>query len=273
MNSYEPKSRLDDLQYYITPPHDCSYLNNKSARMVFLDPVHRIDVVTLSALSRLGFRRSGDFVYRPECHLCRQCLSCRVPVLDFKMNSSQKKAWKRNQDLSMRVIPTIKATQVHYDLYERYINERHANGDMFPPSQDQFEKFLIHSCSESFFLELWKDDQLLCVSTCDQLDDGLSAVYTFFDPDQNHRSLGVFAILKQIELAKERKQDFVYLGYWVPHSNKMNYKTQYSPIELLLDGQWRRLNRVLSPAEIQQLGGMLMTTLPAEWNDIIVKKP
>lgn len=92
MKSYHPKSLLNDLQYYITPPHDCSYLENKSARMVFfLDPIHRIDVVTLSELSRLGFRRSGDFVYRPECHLCRQCLSCRVPVADFQMNSMQKK--------------------------------------------------------------------------------------------------------------------------------------------------------------------------------------
>lgn len=90
MKSYQPKSLLNDLQYYITPPHDCSYLDNKSARMVFLDPIHRIDVVTLSELSRVGFRRSGDFVYRPECHLCRQCLSCRVPVHDFNMNSLQK---------------------------------------------------------------------------------------------------------------------------------------------------------------------------------------
>ena len=92
MKSYHPKSLLNDLQYYITPPHDCSYLENKSARMVFLDPIHRIDVVTLSELSRVGFRRSGDFVYRPECHLCRQCLSCRVPAHDFEMNSVQKKA-------------------------------------------------------------------------------------------------------------------------------------------------------------------------------------
>ena len=103
MNSYQPKALLNDLQYYITPPHDCSYLPNKSARMVFLDPAHRIDVVTLSELSRTGFRRSGDFVYRPECHLCRQCLSSRVPVAEFRMNSSQKKAWKRSQDLVIKI--------------------------------------------------------------------------------------------------------------------------------------------------------------------------
>lgn len=269
MNSYHPKSLLNDLQYYITPPHDCSYLPDKSARMVFLDPAHKIDVVTLSELSRTGFRRSGDFVYRPECHLCRQCLSCRVPVSSFQMNSIQKKAWKRNQDLIMKIIPTHQANMQHYQLYERYINERHSDGDMFPPSFDQFEKFLVHSCSNSFFLELWKDDQLISVSTCDVLDDGISAVYTFFDPKESRRSLGVFAILKQIEYVQSVAQSYVYLGYWVPHSSKMNYKVQYSPFEFLLDGQWRRINRSLDAEEIQHLGDMLMTTLPSGWNDFI----
>ncbi|AUX86378.1 arginyltransferase [Acinetobacter tandoii] len=271
MNSYHPKSLLNDLQYYITPPHECSYLEKKSARMVFLDPAHRIDVVTLSELSRVGFRRSGDFVYRPECHLCRQCLSCRVPVQEFQMNSKQKKAWKRNQDLTVKITQPKDASDVHYALYERYIRERHADGDMFPPSYDQFEKFLIHTCTESFFLELWKDEQLLCVSTCDQLDDGVSAVYTFFDPNENRRSLGAFAIMKQIQYAQQQQLDYVYLGYWVPHSNKMNYKSQYTPLELLLDGQWRRINRSLSAEEIQLLGNSLMTTLPSGWNNSIIK--
>ncbi len=271
MNSYQPKSQLNDLQYYITPPHDCSYLAGKSARMVFLDPAHKIEVVTLSELSRVGFRRSGDFVYRPECHLCRQCLSSRVPVNSFVMNSQQKKAWKRNQDLEVRISLPKDATDTHYQLYERYIIERHADGDMYPPSYDQFEKFLIHSCSNSFFLELWKDNQLISVSTCDVLDDGISAVYTFFDPNENRRSLGVFAILNQIEYVQSKLQSYLYLGYWVPHSEKMNYKSQYSPFEVLLDGQWRLINRKLSDEEIKHLGQMLMTTLPSEWESFIVK--
>lgn len=173
--------------------------------------------------------------------------------------------------MSVKITPTQQASSIHYDLYERYIIERHADGDMFPPSYDQFEKFLIHSCADSFFLELWKDDKLISVSTCDRLDDGISAVYTFFDPDESKRSLGVFAVLKQIEYIQSTQQSYVYLGYWVPHSNKMNYKTQYSPIELLLDGQWRRLNRSLDSKEIKQLGDTLMTTLPSEWNELIIK--
>ena len=271
MNSYQPKPQVNDLQFYITPPHDCSYLEKKSARMVFLDPVHRIDVLTLSELSRMGFRRSGDFVYRPECHLCRQCLSSRVPVEDFAMNSAQKKAWKRNQDLSLKITPTHQARAEHYALYEQYIFERHADGDMFPPSQDQFEKFLVHSCTESFFLELWLEDELLAVSTCDVLDDGISAVYTFFNPSYAQRSLGVFAILKQIEYAREHALEYVYLGYWVPHSEKMNYKCQYTPFELLIDGQWRRINRRLNQQDIEQLGHSLMTTLPSSLSSPMIK--
>ncbi len=271
MNSYHPQSLLNELQYYITPPHDCSYLEKKSARMVFLDPAHRIDVVTISELSRLGFRRSGDFIYRPECHLCRQCISCRVPVDEFMLNSAQKKAWKNNQDLTVKIIPTHQANQQHYALYENYILKRHADGDMFPPSQDQFEKFLVHSCTDSFFLELWLEDELVCVSACDPLDDGISAVYTFFNPDYQRRSLGVFAILKQIEYAKMQGLAYVYLGYWVPHSAKMNYKSQYTPLELLIDGQWRRLNHQLTSDEIANLGRSLMTTLPSGWNNSIIK--
>ena len=187
------------------------------------------------------------------------------------MNSQQKKAWKRNQDLEVRISLPKDATHIHYQLYERYIIERHADGDMYPPSYDQFEKFLIHSCSNSFFLELWKDNQLISVSTCDILDDGISAVYTFFDPNENRRSLGVFAILKQIEYVQSKLQSYLYLGYWVPHSEKMNYKSQYSPFEVLLDGQWRLINRKLSDEEIKHLGQILMTTLPSEWESFIVK--
>ena len=271
MNSYQPKSLLNDLQYYITPPHECSYLDQKSARMVFLDPAHRIDVVTLSELSRVGFRRSGDFIYRPECNLCRQCISSRIPVSEFQMNSVQKKAWKKNQDLKISITSTSHATEEHFQLYEKYINHRHADGDMYPPTQDQFDKFLVLSCTDSIFLEFRLDEQLIAVSTCDLLDDGLSAVYTFFDPDESKRSLGTFAILKQIEYAQYTGLQFVYLGYWVPHSNKMNYKSQYVPLDLLIDGQWRRLNRALTKNEIDNLGNSLMSVLPTGWNNTIIK--
>jgi len=244
---------MKDIQYYITPPHRCSYLDDRSARMVFIDPQQPVDQMSLSELSRQGFRRSGDFIYRPECHHCRQCLSARVPVGLFAPNSSQKRALKRNQDLRMEIRPTRQATQVHYRLYERYINQRHYDGDMYPPSREQFDKFLVESCTHSFFIEFWLADRLMCAATCDELDDGISAVYTFFDPDETARSLGTFAILKQIEWVKQQGKPFVYLGYWVPEAPKMSYKMQYSPLEVLLEGRWQRLLRPLNPEETLQL--------------------
>ena len=244
---------MKDIQYYITPPHRCSYLDDRSARMVFIDPQQPVDQMSLSELSRQGFRRSGDFIYRPECHHCRQCLSARVPVGLFAPNSSQKRALKRNQDLRMEIRPTRQATQVHYRLYERYINQRHYDGDMYPPSREQFDKFLVESCTHSIFIEFWLADRLMCAATCDELDDGISAVYTFFDPDETARSLGTFAILKQIEWVKQQGKPFVYLGYWVPEAPKMSYKMQYSPLEVLLEGRWQRLLRPLNPEETLQL--------------------
>lgn len=272
MNSYRQQFPPSELQYFITPAHDCSYIENKPSRMVFLDPKQKIDVVTLSDLSRSGFRRSGDFIYKPECHHCRQCLSCRIPVQDFKMNSQQKKAWKRNQDLTTKIIPIKEFTTQHYELYEKYIHLRHFDGDMYPPSEEQFEKFLIENVIDGFFLELWKDDTLISVSACDVLDDGLSAVYTFFEPNEQKRSLGVFAILKQIEYIKSKQLGYVYLGYWVPHAKKMRYKSQYLPFEVLVDSRWQRLNRALTDQEIDQFGESLMTRFPSGWDRLIKQK-
>ena len=139
---------------------------------------------------------------------------------------------------------------------------------MFPPSLEQFEKFLLQSCAETFFLELWKDDQLMSVATCDQLDDGISAVYTFFEPDEPKRSLGVYSILQQMELLKSWNLKYLYLGYWVPHSAKMRYKAQYAPFEVLIDGQWHRLEKPLSDEEIERLGHSLLTAIPQSLSKI-----
>jgi leucyl-tRNA---protein transferase len=248
---------MKDIQYYITPPHQCSYIEGRAARMVFLDPVKRIDTVTLSELSRQGFRRSGDFVYRPECNHCRQCLSARIRVDSFKINSSQQKALKRNKDLRLETRATYHATDVHYQLYERYIRLRHADGDMYPPSREQFEKFLVDSCTNSFFLEMWLGNQLMAVATCDHLDDGISAVYTFFDPSLPQRSLGTFAILQQIEWAKRNQLPYVYLGYWVPSAAKMKYKAQFAALEVLMNGQWTCLPDHLTDQEIAELSKSL----------------
>lgn len=261
MKPYTPPATVDDLQYYITPPHPCSYLPNRMSRVIFLDPMQTVNQQLLTDLSQMGFRRSGDFIYRPECLGCQQCLSSRIPVHQFLPNSVQKKAWKRNQDLQVHIRPIEQSTPQHYALYEQYIRTRHADGDMFPPSKDQFEKFLLKSNAQSFFLELWHEDKLYSVAACDILNDGLSAVYTFFDPEQSRRSLGVYSILQQIEYAKTHHLQYVYLGYWVPHSHKMNYKIQYLPLEIFVDGHWVTIDHSLSPENIQQIGDILTRSL------------
>lgn len=246
-------SNMKSIRFYITPPHPCSYLDDHSARMVFIDPIRMLDVSTLSELSRQGFRRSGDFIYKPECQYCRQCLSSRIPVERFVHNTKQRSVLNRNKDLRMVICPTSQASDVHYQLYARYIEARHADGDMYPPTRDQFYKFLVIGGVDSFFVEFWLDDRLMLVATCDSLDDGISAVYTFYDPDENRRSLGTFSILKQIELSQSHHLSYVYLGYWVPQSEKMRYKSHFRPLEVLLDGEWQSLLNAMTEAETEHL--------------------
>ncbi len=246
-------SNMKNIRFYITPPHPCSYLDDHAARMVFIDPIRLLNITTLSELSRQGFRRSGDFIYKPECQHCRQCLSSRVPVQRFKHNSKQRRVLNRNKDLHMLIRPTSEASDVHYQLYARYIEARHADGDMYPPTRDQFDKFLVTGGIDSFFVEFWLDDRLMLVATCDPLDDGISAVYTFYDPDENKRSLGTFSILKQIELSRLHQLNYVYLGYWVPQSEKMRYKAHFRPLEVLLNGEWQSLLNAMTEAETEYL--------------------
>lgn len=257
------QKKIDQIFYYLTDPEPCDYLEHQSSRLTLVISDDTLDKSTFSELSRQGFRRSGEFIYKPACEACQQCLSCRIPVAEFKMNSVQKKAWKRNQDLKYRLLPSIYANQQHFELYCRYLQSRHADGNMSNSlDEKQFEDFLVRSNYESVFLEFFLEDTIIAVSVCDYFDDGLSAVYTFFDPDYQRRSLGVFAILKQIEYVKTLGLNYLYLGYWVPHSKKMNYKAQYQPLDILYQQQWYRLKQPLTSEQIQLFGTSLMKNTP-----------
>ena len=228
---------LQELQFFQTQPHDCSYLPEYSATTAFLNPNQQIDLNVFSQLADYGFRRSGTHIYKPLCQNCQACVPVRIPVHQFKPNKSQKRTWKRNQDLLIRTVSTID-TDEHYFLYNAYIEARHADGDMYPPSRDQFTTFLSDNSFNTQFIEFRVDDKLIGVSVYDNMVNGLSAVYTYFDADENKRSIGTLAILFLIQLAKSHNLPSVYLGYWIKESPKMRYKSNFRPLELLHDGQW-----------------------------------
>tara|TARA_B110000503_G_scaffold72339_1_gene111863 strand:- start:296 stop:1102 length:807 start_codon:yes stop_codon:yes gene_type:complete len=238
---------LREIKVYTTFPHDCSYLADMQATTLFVDPRQAISVPLYTQLSLLGFRRSGDHIYRPHCISCSACIASRVPVNTFQASRSQRRVWRRNQDLRVIESGSIIDDEA-YGLYARYINLRHSDGDMYPPDRQQYESFLngLFDCTR--YLRFYEDDRLLCVAVIDVMLDGLSAIYTFYDPDEERRSLGTFAILAQIEHAARHGLDYLYLGYWIEQCNKMNYKARFQPLELFTDGRWQSLDQ---PASVE----------------------
>lgn len=234
-------TELARLKFYATQPHPCSYLPDEQATTLFLDPSQPMDEQLYAELSELGFRRSGDHLYRPHCQRCNACLPARVPVQAFKPDRQQRRIIKRNADLQVTCArPTF--SEEYYDLYSRYINLRHVDGDMYPPDRDQFSTFLVRDLAFSHFYEFREQGRLVAIAATDRMPNGLSAVYTFFDPLEERRSLGRYAILWQIGETARLGLAALYLGYWIKSCRKMNYKTQYRPIELFINQRWNRLN-------------------------------
>lgn len=234
-------SNLRTLVFFATPSHDCSYLPDREATTMFVDPRADIDKKLYSQLTALGFRRSGSHYYRPHCENCNACVPVRLKVNEFTADRNQRRVLRKNSDLQCKLVPaTFK--ERYYQLYAHYIEERHWDGDMYPPTRDQFCSFLVEGATDSWFLEMSLNGELIGLAALDLLDNGLSAIYTVFSPDMEHRSLGTFAILWQIEEAHRRQLPHLYLGYWIRECRKMNYKTRFRPIEALRDGHWREMN-------------------------------
>lgn len=192
-----------------------------------------------SQLALRGFRRSGEYVYTPRCSQCKDCIPARIPVNDFKPNRSQKRCWNLNQDILVsQTEPKFK--EEHFKLYRKYISHRHSGGGMDNPDPEQYLSFLTSSWSDTVFFEFRLQQTLLAVAVVDNMEQGLSAVYTFFDPDHSQRSLGVLAILWEIQEVKQRGLSWLFLGYWIKECKKMSYKGAYRPLEILRDGVWKR---------------------------------
>jgi len=218
--------------------HPCGYWPDRLARDLVIDPTDpHLPAVYGQALV-MGFRRSGGHVYRPHCVACRACIPVRIPAARFEPNRSQKRCLARNADLTLHIAPPLR-TEENFALYRRYLDTRHAGGGMDDPAPENFDAFLACRWSPTEFMEFRLDGRLVALAVTDVAAAGLSAVYTFYDPDLAARSLGTYAILRQVERARRERRGHVYLGFWLDGHPKMAYKRAFRPLEYLDGGHWK----------------------------------
>jgi arginine-tRNA-protein transferase len=226
------------VRLFQTLPHACGYYGGRTAQNLVIDPssAHLVRIYDV-ALAK-GYRRAGGHVYRPHCQQCRACIAARIPVADFVADRSQRRCMHRNADISVEIVAAGYRAE-YFDLYRRYLGARHAGGGMDDPEPEDFSRFLYTEWSPTRFIELRLGSRLLGVAVTDLAASGLSAVYTFYDPDEAARGLGTYAILRQIELARELVLPHVYLGFWIQGHPKMDYKARFRPLELLGAAGWQ----------------------------------
>lgn len=235
----------DRVRLYLSGEHSCGYLPDHHARSLFVDPDFQLNPARYDRLLEQGFRRGGDHVYRPRCSGCSACVPARIPVARFAADRSQRRGLVRNADLRLSV--NYQLTDEQFELYQRYLRGRHAGGGMNPEDKLGFHNFLDCRWGGTEFWEYRLAEQLLACAVVDRTPSALSAVYTFFDPGEERRGLGSWSITRQIEQARIDGLNYVYLGYWVAGSRKMDYKRRFRPLEVLSRSGWRELDQRCLP--------------------------
>lgn len=229
----------DRVRLYLSGEHPCGYLPERNARSLFVDPGFQLNPARYDRMLEQGFRRGGDHVYRPRCTGCMSCIPARIPVERFEPDRAQRRSLERNVDLDLSI--QYAPTDEQFELYQRYLRERHAGGGMNPEDKTGFHNFLDCRWGGTEFWEFRLAGRLMACAVVDRTPSALSAVYTFFEPGEPKRSLGTFAVARQVHQARLEGLDYVYLGYWVPGSRKMDYKRRFKPLEVMGRYGWCEL--------------------------------
>ncbi len=237
MHSDRPDYLTDKVTLFLAGEHPCSYLPGKLSQEVYAQPLTRFNNHIYSQLIYSGFRRSGELVYRPHCKACSACIPVRVPVRDFKPTRAQRRTLKKNGALTAKSFAP-EFNEEHFALYEKYVNQRHPNGGMDHPEPREYMEMLTSHWTQTEFVEFRENGRLVAIAVMDKLEDGYSAVYTYWDTADRLQSLGTYAILWQIEHAAQSGFQYLYLGYWIEECRKMRYKNQFRPLEQYFNNRW-----------------------------------
>jgi arginyl-tRNA--protein-N-Asp/Glu arginylyltransferase len=247
-NDQPTEEPVQKVQFYVTTGYTCGYKPTKMAQSLIATPQHLVDTDIYSQLITQGFRRSGLHVYRPHCENCQACIPARVPVGTFQISRSQKRAFKLHKNLTTTILP-IGFHQAHFDLYTTYQAARHEDPEIEDKDLDtpedkeenavtQYKNFICQSHTDSVLVEFKEDGVLKMVSVIDLVEDGISAVYTFYDTSNPKASYGTYNVIWQINWAASHHFEYVYLGYWIEDNAKMAYKNNFQPLEKYINGQW-----------------------------------
>ena len=235
---FKNKPSFVKIQFYTTTEYNCSYIDKMDAQSLVVTPYKSIDQNIFQDLIVKGFRRSGQYVYKPNCKSCTACIPIRLSVQKFLFSKTQKRVYKKHAHLRTQEAP-LAFKQEHFNLYLKYQNKRHSYIKNEQNDLSDYNDFLIKSNVKSKLIEFWDGNLLKVVSIVDVLSDGISAVYTFFDPDDEKVSYGTYSIIWLINWCKTQQLEYMYLGYWIGECTKMKYKTNFKPYELYIKGYWQ----------------------------------